>query len=687
MEIGKGMQIGKGKVAGTVTDAMNVMAPIANAEITILTISTAAKGAQSSRIVAELVTNQNGHYEQELMPGRYTVRCQGFGASAAPKEQTIDIKDCVVAEADFKISVGASVAMLVDDRETDTATEGQVITLRADPDDATHLNYAWSLSGGSLIEAIEKRNAREVHWDTNGLRGGHTATLIVSEKGSAFLTLTSGITALPRPVQRIDTVPVTMRRSAAEPTPDLPLWVVIRNSTQATSFENYLKFMDLLLCGIGKNTQTKPGRVESEFAALRLRRFLPYNDTDAYRLLKVATEAFLMVNCGVAGDPLSAANFTSADLADVIRRVNIGNIDLNQLWTTYLKAVNGSASQTIPYLALVRSKLRDSALKDTIFASEDADLPQDCVGILRNKLTNPCLLELIWSYWHEEGMLVQTMNTISLRFQNVRGPAGERDPLRMMEIDPLRPLNNLLWGYIQDEQHQLSMARRFGEYGHHYGLTLYGKAVPTFNLADNRSKFLEAFHNLLYLSSLFYKEDDDTTIIADGFPVLNALKDVHLLLSEGAHNQFGDLPSTARQEMLIQQWLLSRPEFREFLPTRIMVAYPEPWMDRVDAMKNIQGWTDTSVLHFHNLGVFGEQILLAVRFGAWSTVNDRDQAANWARYWRSEVQGYVHGYRAVTGVDLSAESGGQQQNRYLQPSALLRNRLMATLRQKEIARR
>ena len=112
-------------------------------------------------------------------------------------------------------------------------------------------------------------------------------------------------------------------------------------------------------------------------------------------------------------------------------------------------------------------------------------------------------------------------------------------------------------------------------------------------------------------------------MIADGFPVLNALKEVHLILSQGAHNQFGDLPSTARIEMLMQQWLLARPEFREFLPTRIMVAYPEPWMDRVDAMKKLQGWTDTSVLHFRNLGMFGEQILLSIRYGDWNDVDDR----------------------------------------------------------------
>ena len=239
-----------------------------------------------------------------------------------------------------------------------------------------------------------------------------------------------------------------------------------------------------------------------------------------------------------------------------------------------------------------------------------------------------------------------------------------------LEIDPLRPLNNLFWGYIQDEQHRLSVVRRGYEYDHHYGLRLYGKAVPELRPADSRSKFLEAFHNLLHLCTIYFRQDDDTTVIADAFPLLNALKEVHLILSQGAHNQFGDLPSTARIEMLMQQWLLARPEFREFLPTRIMVAYPEPWMDRVDAMKKLQGWSDVSILHFRNLAMFGEQILLSVRYGAWSDVNDPVQAANWARFWRSAIQGYIHAYRAVTGVDLTLESVD-----FTLPSVHLRKRL------------
>ena len=298
---------------------------------------------------------------------------------------------------------------------------------------------------------------------------------------------------------------------------------------------------------------------------------------------------------------------------------------------------------------------------------------------MQEKLDNPCLLELIWSYWHEEGMLVQTVNAITRRFQNVRAPTSQ-DPLSNLEMDPLRPLNNLLWSYIQDEQHRLTVARRHYEYDHHYGLRLEGKAVQNFRPVDTRSKFLEAFHHLLRLCTVFYKQDDDTTVKADAFPVLNALKEVHLILSQGAHNQFGDLPSTARIEMLIQEWLLARPEFREFLPTRIMVAYPEPWMDRVDAMKKLQGWTDTSVLHFRSLGMFGEQLLLSIRWGHWSDEFEPVKALNWARFFRPQAQGYIHAYRAATGVDLSADPTVNAPVDSTLPSVLLQKRLASQQR-------
>ena len=273
-------------------------------------------------------------------------------------------------------------------------------------------------------------------------------------------------------------------------------------------------------------------------------------------------------------------------------------------------------------------------------------------------------------------MLVQTMNALCMRFQNKRGP-GERDPLASLEIDPLRPLNNILWGFIQDEYNRLTIARRAYEYDHHYGLKMVGKAVPELRSADSRSKFLQAFHNLLNRTAGFYREDADTTVIADGFSLLSSLREVHLLLAEGAHNQFGDLPWTSRAEMLMMQWMLGRTEIREFLRGRAMVPYNERWMGQVDTMKKLQGWSDTSITHFRNLAVYGEQILLSIRYGDWNEITDQDNAKTWARYWRPEIQGYIHAYLAATGVDLSADVVDTRATpaRYQQPSTLLAQRL------------
>ncbi|SCX40961.1 hypothetical protein [Nitrosospira sp. Nsp1] len=464
---------------------------------------------------------------------------------------------------------------------------------------------------------------------------------------------------------------VSMTRTETEPTDDLPFWTVIRSSTEALSFNNYFRFMDEFFCAVAPTSRFSD--VGGKFNELKDKRHLPFTDADAYRLLKAATEAFVMVNCGVV-DPDDPDNqfFNDLKLQDnanaYLDRRDLPGGEPGGLRASFKQYVDTNGQSMLPYLALIRSKLPDVG-KITVNGDE-AGL---CYGFIREKLLSPCLIELIWSYWHEEGMLVQTMNAVTRRFQNVRS-LGANDPLANVEIDPLRPLNNLIWGYTQDEQHRLTLMRRNYEYDHHYGVRLEGKAVQNFRPADTRSKFLEAFHHLLRLCTVFYKQDDDTTVKADAFPILNALKEVHLILSEGAHNQFGDLPSTARIEMLMQQWLLARPEFREFLPTRLMVAYPEPWMDRVDAMKKLQGWTDTSVMHFRSLAMFGEQLLLSIRYGHWSDVYEPNQAFNWARFWRPQVQGYIHAYRAATGVELAGDTVDSGVDATL-PSVLLQKRL------------
>src|SRR5262249_53996923 len=190
------------------------------------------------------------------------------------------------------------------------------------------------------------------------------------------------------------------------------------------------------------------------------------------------------------------------------------------------------------------------------------------------------------------------------------------------------------------------------EYDHQYGVTLLGTAAGEVRGADSRSQFISAFHNLLHLCMVFYLQDDDLTVKSDGFPLLNALRETQLVLTAGAHNQYGDLPWTARVEMLLQMWMLGRPEMREFLGGRVMVPYKEGWMDRVDSVKSMMDWTDVNVTHFRDLGVFGEQILLSIRYGSWATEIEPVAAGNPAGSWAPESPGDRHAYRAATGADL-----------------------------------
>jgi hypothetical protein len=71
-------------------------------------------------------------------------------------------------------------------------------------------------------------------------------------------------------------------------------------------------------------------------------------------------------------------------------------------------------------------------------------------------------------------------------------------------------------------------------------------------------------------------------------------------------------------------------------------------------MNSLQNWTGNSPINFNSLAVYGEDLLLSIRFGNWNDPSlNADNAANWATFWRNEIQGYIHAYRTVTGVDLS----------------------------------
>ena len=694
---------GSGGILVSVFDQVS-KAPLENASVSVWRMSAAEagkNGAAHQPAATDFVdmgtTQSNGRWQFDgLAPASHLVVLHHLQVKGTPiggaEPQCVEVRAGCVHDACFELALNVreTQSFARDDCiETTCPREGDGFGSQIDVD------YSDNLAGQLELErppgtqsvpnaplafrGVISRAGQQLHpWtlriDFQPVFAGAPASGAAARLGGgkAF----EANTRTPQPVS--GNLGVALSRTATEPTTDTAFFRALLNSTEGLSFNTYQRYMDNLFCGepIGDDIpdfeKTRILDKKAHFNHILPLRLLPFTDSDAYRVIKAATEAFVMINCGVLG---ATRPFDDARDKAYLQRRDLPAQDLQTVFTNqYLVPFLGGRApfdKTLPYLAVIRSKLPDIAIKFTPLEAAPEQL-SECTGILQDKLANPCLLELIWSYWQEEGMLVQTMNAITRRFQNVR--SHERDPLANLEIDPLRPLNNVLWGFVQDEQHRLSVVRRNYEYDHHYGLRLEGRAVKRMQVADSRSRFLEAFHHLLRLCSVFFKQDDDTTVKADAFPVLNALKEVHLILSQGAHNQFGDLPSTARIEMLMQQWMLARPEFREFLPTRIMTAYPEPWMDRVDAMKKLQGWTDTSVLHFRNLAIFGEQVLLTIRWGHWSDVQEPLQAFNWARLLRPQIQGYSHAYRAVTGVDLAADVIDNKIDATL-PSVLLQRRL------------
>ena len=109
--------------------------------------------------------------------------------------------------------------------------------------------------------------------------------------------------------------PVTLERADLVPTADQSLWHVIRNSAESLAFDKYVDFIEPIM---GRD----PRAMNDAVARAMARRRLPFPDVEPYRLLKVATEVFLMANAGVASgtdDP--------DDVAAELDNLTFGNVE------------------------------------------------------------------------------------------------------------------------------------------------------------------------------------------------------------------------------------------------------------------------------------------------------------------------------------------------------------------------
>lgn len=511
---------------------------------------------------------------------------------------------------------------------------------------------------------------------------------------------------------------VKLAPPSIDPTDDEALWKAIRKSK--FNFLDYQYFINDILQleddRIGPKTREKQRKAIRSYVS-------PFQNIASYQYLKQATDLYMLLN----------GYFFQEENGDrsVIRTYEGELMSLNpdqmtELYDSkFLRSVSRSIRSNFPsaYEMFEKNELGMEIGSETGIMKKAVRLDNNYSNLDRTKFItekstkqdqlrrgiaksdpsedfkaaitedNPALdfdwynlsqpmYELIWSYWMEELGLVQTMNAISLRFQNVKKRQGP-DPLANFALDSLRPLGNLLWGYVEDERFRTTMVRRCYSYDDNYGISLRGKAVPVLSSVESRSRFIGAFHQLLKMANDYYQQSNFLTVKPDAFPLLNQLKEVHIILREGQHNQFRDLTWTTRVEMLTQQWILDREEVKEFIRGRYMVPFEEGWLGSVDTMKRLQNWNDTSVSHFYHLATNGEQLLLSIRYGDWANPDYRaENAATWAHFWRDEIQRYLHAYRAVTSVDLSADlvetrpSPTVEADRYLPPAHHLERREM-----------
>jgi hypothetical protein len=565
-------------------------------------------------------TDDAGRFELPARHGQYRIECSAFDQRASAQIDARGARtDEVLLDLPLQMQISTHTYTAADGRLVPTvhASVGRRLVLRVDTNAAEPLigNYDW----GSEERLTSRGREAEIVFSRSGTT---TITATITERRESRARARSSVELLVSEpeVRTIDGhIRVTVERTDSVPTLDEALWAAIHECTEAIGFERYQHYIRRVF------ELDERGLVPNQFSH-RLTE-LGARGVGSYRTLRDLTELFLVSRCGPAaiGDRFDDSPLVA--FANPERRRAREEID--ERLREYLH--HGE----FPYI-------------ERVVNAAYPWLDRDGRGfdhLIRRMFRQPLLIEL----WHEmcleHGMLMRTMDAVCDRFQNNLKP-GENDTLAGYELTPLWSLSDFFWDWINHESTRLNPQRRIQEYQHQYGPTSLGQSIGRLQPADVRTSFPTAFTNLLNLCEVFYKEDNQTTVIADAFPVLVSLREVHRILAMGAGNAAPQLTFAARTETLMTQLMLAQPEIADFLRVRKMVPYDEAWMGQVDAVKDLQGWGPPSISSYRDLAVYGERVLLSIRLGDW-TVGTEDNARNWLRHHRSAIKRFNFARNAI----------------------------------------
>jgi hypothetical protein len=185
--------------------------------------------------------------------------------------------------------------------------------------------------------------------------------------------------SVPKPVAG-DPVSVRLARPEQGRTADQLLWTLIRNRTNAISFNNYFNFVNRVLCGGWEDSAQS--KLTPEFGFVGELRNLGGN---GYEVLKSATELFLQHEAGIIVNPVQGglSNGSSQALqqmydpfispeAELVRR-NFDQLPadwVDQLRNGYYDKLSAN-TPVLPYFTQILNRLQELAPKggDEIFTS------------------------------------------------------------------------------------------------------------------------------------------------------------------------------------------------------------------------------------------------------------------------------------------------------------------------------
>ena len=290
-------------IIGRVTDSGGTNGPIVGARVELY------NQAQGSGTSIPQYTDEHGKFEfPNLVEGEtYTVQCSAFGLPAASKTVTVrrEEKDWVTLSLPVNLTVTLKALGAGETAEQCShAIAGKRFLISAESSVQAAKQYEFFASpDGAVFQSPNQPDAEVIYAESGSKIFGaklYDPTAGAPAPASGSKNPTYVIATHPSYASEGDRhmigghIGVRLERTRVHPTRDQALWIAIRNRTHAISFGRYNSFINRVL-----QTEERE-RLDDPVLERKLKELgTNLHGVGAYEVLKIATEAFLLLDCGI----------------------------------------------------------------------------------------------------------------------------------------------------------------------------------------------------------------------------------------------------------------------------------------------------------------------------------------------------------------------------------------------------